>query len=85
MIHALEKHGRKITRQEIVAMTKPRYFQNDVKRLETLEALIISKEDPLINRQDTGKTRTLKLYGIGRRVFNQSNYVSNNTEPNANE
>ena len=85
MMHALEKHGRKITRQEIVAMTKPRYFQNDVKRLETLEALIISKEDPLLNRQDTGKTRTLRLYGIGRREFKPSNNVSNNTEANANE
>ena len=80
MKHALEKHGRKITRAEIVAMTKARYYLNDLKRLETLEALIIFREDPWINRQDTGKTRTLKLYGIGRRVFNQSNNVSNNTE-----
>ena len=77
--HVLEKHGRKINRTEIVAMTKARYYQNDLKRLETLEALIILKEDPWINRQDTGKTRTLKLYGTGRPV-SQVNNVSNANE-----
>ena len=79
MNHALEKHGRKITRAEIVTMTKTRYYQNDVRRLETLEALIILREDPWINRQDTGKTRTLKLFGTGRLVIPviQSSNVTN--------
>ena len=79
MNHALEKHGRKITRAEIVTMTKTRYYQNDVRRLETLEALIILREDPWINRQDTGKTRTLKLFGTGRPVIPviQSSNVTN--------
>ena len=63
--HCLETHGRKITRKEIVAMTKARYYQSDYQRLETLEALIIRSEDPVINRQETGKTKVLKLYGIG--------------------
>ena len=61
--HALSKHTRKITRAEIVEMTKKRYLQNDVKRLAILEALIIRFEDPIINRQDTGKKKILKLYG----------------------
>ena len=32
-------------------------------RLETLEALIIRFEEPVINRQDTGEKKILKLYG----------------------
>ena len=45
-------------------MTKARYYENDVQRLETLEALIIRFEEPVINRQDTGKKKILKLYGV---------------------
>ena len=61
--HCIEKHGRKPTRSEIVEMTKARYYENDIQRLETLEALIILSEEPVINRQDTGKTKILKLFG----------------------
>ena len=64
--HALTTHGRKITRKEIVEMTKTRCYQNDIQRLEILEALIIHFEDPVINQQDTGKKKVLKLYGTGR-------------------
>ena len=53
----------KLTREEIVNWTKIRYRENDVNRLEILEALIILYEDPVINHQDTGKKRILKLYG----------------------
>ena len=76
--HSLQKHGRKITRKEIVDMTKARYYQSNYRRLETLEALIIFQEDPVINRQDTGRTKVLKLFGTGQRVFNvtNSNYTS---------
>ena len=56
-------HGRNITRDEIVAMTKARYYERDVRRLEILEALIIRCEDPEVNKQDTGNCRVLKLYG----------------------
>ena len=56
-------HHRKITREEIVNMTKMRCSQRDVRRLEILEALIIQAEAPEINRQDTGTVRLLKLYG----------------------
>ena len=70
--HFLEKHGRKPTRKEIVDMTKARYYENDYQRLEILEALVIRFEDPLINRQDTGKTKILKLYGTEQRLVSQS-------------
>ena len=56
-------HGRNITRAEIVAMTKARCYERDFCRLEILESLIIQREDPEINRQDTGKCRVLKLFG----------------------
>ena len=61
--HYVSCHGRNITRAEIVDMTKARYYQRDVRRLEILEALIIQREDPEINRQDTGKVKILNLYG----------------------
>ena len=62
--HCEEVHGRKPTRKELEEMTKARYYENDVQRLETLEALIIRFEEPVINRQDTGKKKILKLYGV---------------------
>ena len=56
-------HGRLLTREEIVSMTKARYYVRDCRRLEILEALIIRLEDPEVNKQDTGKVRFLKLHG----------------------
>ena len=61
--HFLEKHGRKITRAEIVEGTRARYYERDINRLEILESLIIRFEEPELNKQDTGKQRTLKLFG----------------------
>ena len=69
--HSLETHDRKITRKEIVDMTKARYYQNDFQRLEILEALIILFEDPVLNRQDTGRKKTLKLFGTSKPTINQ--------------
>ena len=64
--HHLAVHKEKVTRKEIEACTKIRYQENDTNRLEILESLIIHFEDPVINRQDTGKARVLKLYGTAR-------------------
>ena len=69
--HSLETHGRKILRSEIVDMTKARYYQNDFQRLEILEALIILFEDPLLNRQDMGRKKILKLFGTSKPAINQ--------------
>ena len=61
--HFESVHGRPINREEIVSMTKARYYMSDVRKLEILEALIIRLEDPELNKQDTGKVRFLKLHG----------------------
>ena len=71
--HFIEVHGRKPTRKEIVQMTKARYYVNDFQRLETLEALIILQEEPVLNRQDTGRRKVLKSFGSGQRSVSQSN------------
>ena len=52
-----------ITWKEIESFTRVQYVERDINRLEILEALIINAEDPEVNKQDTGKVRTLKLYG----------------------
>jgi hypothetical protein len=64
--HHIATHKEKVTRKEIEVCTKIRYQERDTNRLEILEALIIHFEDPIINRQDTGKVRLLKLYGAAR-------------------
>ena len=61
--HYQNVHKSKITRTEIEEFTSIRYTEKDENRLSILEALIIVHEDPKLNRQDTGITRTLKLFG----------------------
>ena len=61
--HFMQKHKRKITREEIVDCTRSRYFERDTLRLEILESLLIRYEDPEINKQETGKRRKLLLFG----------------------
>ena len=72
--HFIEMHGRKPTRNEIVQMTKARYYINDFQRLETIEALIILQEEPVLNRQDTGRMKVLKLFGTGQRSLSQAQF-----------
>ena len=66
--HNLQKHCEKVTRKEIETFTRIRYQERDFNRLNILESLIINFEEPEINKQDTGRTRTLKLYGSSRNV-----------------
>ena len=61
--HCLDAHNKMITRKEIEGSIRIRYKERDTNRLKILESLIILQEDPVINKQDTGNTRTLKLYG----------------------
>ena len=63
LLHCLEEHGRKITRKQLEDGISIRYKEHDINRLTILESLIIGEEDPLLNKQDTGKQRILKLYG----------------------
>ena len=66
-----------ITRKEIEMFTSIEYVERDVNRLEILEALIINAGDYEINRQDTGETRILKLYGDR----NHRSGINNNVQP----
>ena len=60
--HSVEKHGRKIDRKTAEQCLKIRYKENNIDRLEILEAIMIMVEKPEINKQDTGKKRILKLF-----------------------
>ena len=80
--HFETKHELKITRKEIVNWTRVKYQLRDTNRLEILEALIINAEDPELNRQDTGKTRILKLYGNINRGSNVGNQRQVSTSSN---
>ena len=51
-----------LTRNTIVDSTKITRRESDVIRLEIAVAVIILSDDLVINRQYTGKTRTLKLF-----------------------
>ena len=62
--HCHDIHGHKMTRKEIEEGISFRYKECNFNRLEILESLIITEEDPFLNKQDTGKKRILKLYGI---------------------
>ena len=61
--HCKDNHGANLTRKQLEDSVSIRYLENDKNRLYILEALIIKEEDPEINKQDTGRSRTLKLYG----------------------
>ena len=61
--HCLDEHNHKITRKELEDSVSIRYKERDCNRLSILESLIIGEEDPILNRQDTGRQRILKLYG----------------------
>ena len=58
----LMSHDMTLTRNNIVDYTKITRGESDIIRLQIAEAVIILSDDPQINRQDTGKTRTLKLF-----------------------
>ena len=60
--HFLNTHQRKITREEIVNNTTIRYGQRDARRLHIIESLLIKAERPVLNGQDTGVLRVLKLF-----------------------
>jgi len=60
--HFQQTHDMTLTRNTIVDCTKITRRESNITRLQIAEAVIILSDDPLINRQDTGKTRTLKLF-----------------------
>ena len=60
--HCKTAHNKSITRDILVSNTKILKVESDVGRLEIMEALLIQQKNPELNKQDTGRIRTLKLH-----------------------
>ena len=61
--HTGSRHRDTLTREMMDDNTRIVRRENDKSRLHIYEALIIQQENPIINKQDTGYQRTLKLFG----------------------
>ena len=57
-----QTHDMTLTGINIVEFIKITRRESDTTRLQIAEAVIILSDDPLMNKQDSGKTRTLKLF-----------------------
>ena len=63
--HACKKHQPSpLTRAKMVDNTKIIRRENDFSRLQRFEALYIQQKNPIINSQETGSSRTLKLFNF---------------------
>ena len=60
--HTLTEHNIDLSRTQMVAHTKILYHAPDFHRLTIMEALLIRRDKPVINLQDTGQTRILQLF-----------------------
>ena len=60
--HFMDVHDRRISRACIVENTRILRKMNDFNRLTICEALLIKLKKSQINRQDTGRVRTLQLF-----------------------
>ena len=60
--HSTDAHKTILNRENIVSNTKILRFENDPYRLSILEALLIRKMQPSINKQLASSHRTLKLF-----------------------
>ena len=60
--HTLLSHNMDLTHTQMVDNTKVLYHAPDFIRLTVMEALLIRREKPIINQQDTGIIRTLQLF-----------------------
>ena len=80
-------HHSLLTRDMMVDNTKIIRKENDIRRLQIYEALLIKQKCPTINIQDTGISRTLKLFnGINKNRRNQpqpshQRNISNSSPP----
>ena len=62
--HCIQSHNHRITREQIVANTRIIRREHDENRLQITEAILIQSTNPALNRQSTGRTRTLKLFSL---------------------
>ena len=60
--HYKKEHGKEPSRRDLVENTKIIGQYSDRMRLDISEALIIKRKGPILNRQDKGMTRILKLF-----------------------
>ena len=60
--HYITEHDRRPMRSEVVGNTKIIGIYKDRIRLDISEALYIKRKAPILNRQDKGMTRVLKLF-----------------------
>ena len=60
--HTMDQHHLELTRAMLVDNTRIIAKETNFDKLCILEALYIQKNKPIINNQDTGRIRTLKLY-----------------------
>ena len=70
--HACNKHDPSaLTRERMVDNTKIIRKENDFSRLQRFEALFIQQKNPIINNQETGSSRTLKLFNFNNQTRSQ--------------
>ena len=62
--HTRDEHGINLKREDLVNNTKILKKENDNNRLHILEAILIRKKKPVINIQNTGNIRILKLFAM---------------------
>ena len=82
--HTADKHiNAQFHRDLMVNNTKILRKESDYRKLQIYEALIIHEKRPLINRQDTGFNRTLKLFGhsASNRPSPREEAISNSPRP----
>ena len=60
--HTRDAHNTNLTRDMLVKNTKILKKEIDTNRLHIYEALLIRKRKPIINNQNTGIIRILKLF-----------------------
>ena len=84
--HNAAAHKRSpISRDLMVENTRILRRENDNRRLQIYESLLIQQKNPEINNQITGSARTLKLFSSYNQIPNQSRSLPrNNNQPNQN-
>ena len=61
-VHGQEDHGKRFSKEEILTNVSIMKKDSSLTNLRILEALLIKKHRPSINRKDEGFTRTLAVF-----------------------
>lgn len=80
--HTCKKHVQtSFNRELMVQNTKIIRKENDFSRLQRYEALLIQQKNPIINNQETGSCRTLKLFNFNNSTSQQIHIPQRNRTP----